>query len=141
MTKLDTWPSASVMQRRGRRGRECNGYNDMHSIQRKYKLVAHGQNIYPRLQGIRDGIILLMSTSDTLSYFSCHHDTRNRLGSKLEKIKKSPFKGFFQKMGNKLSCSCGPLKIKGYRFDDPWAANTRTRRNGHLLRSVNSTDL
>ena len=39
-------------------------------------------------------------------------------------------------MGNKLSCSCGPLKIKGYRFDDPWAANTRTRRNGHLLRSV-----
>ena len=66
--------------------------------------------------------------------FSCHHDTRNRIGSKLEKIKKSPFKGFFQKMGNKLSCSCGPLKIKGYRFDDPWAANTRTRRNGHLLR-------
>ena len=52
----------------------------------------------------------------------------------MEKIKKSPFKGFFQKMGNKLSCSCGPLKIKGYRFDDPWAANTRTRRNGHLLR-------
>ncbi len=26
-------------------------------------------------------------------------------------------------MGNKLSCSCGPLKIKGYRYDpsqEPW---------------------
>ena len=68
------------------------------------------------------------------SCFSCQHDTRNKIGSRLVTIKKSPFKGFFQKMGNKLSCSCGPLKIKGYRFDDPWAANTRTRRNGHLLR-------
>jgi hypothetical protein len=67
-------------------------------------------------------------------FFSCHHDTRNKLGSRLITIKKSPFRGFFQKMGNKLSCSCGPLKIKGYRFDDPWAANTRTRRDGHLLR-------
>jgi hypothetical protein len=56
------------------------------------------------------------------------------LGSRLITIKKSPFRGFFQKMGSKLSCSCGPLKIKGYRFDDPWAANTRTRRDGHLLR-------
>eukprot|EP00090_Calanus_glacialis_P043180 TRINITY_DN7639_c0_g1_i3.p1 TRINITY_DN7639_c0_g1~~TRINITY_DN7639_c0_g1_i3.p1 ORF type:complete len:785 (+),score=88.81 TRINITY_DN7639_c0_g1_i3:95-2449(+) len=67
-------------------------------------------------------------------YKSCHHDTRNKIGSRLVTIKKSPFKGFFQKMGNKLSCSCGPLKIKGYRFDDPWAANPRTRRDGHLLR-------
>jgi hypothetical protein len=28
-------------------------------------------------------------------------------------------------MGNKLSCSCGPLKIKGYRYDskgEPWHA-------------------
>ena len=72
--------------------------------------------------------------ADCTSCFSCQHDTRNKIGSRLVTIKKSPFKGFFQKMGNKLSCSCGPLKIKGYRFDDPWAANTRTRRNGHLLR-------
>jgi len=67
-------------------------------------------------------------------YKGCHHDTRNKIASRLVTNKKSPFKGFFAKMGNKLSCSCGPLKIKGYRFDDPWAANTRTRRDGHLLR-------
>ena len=100
----------------------------------------HQQNIYPQYWVthflILHSIFFSLFVSNTFSCFSCHHDTRNRLGSKLEKIKKSPFKGFFQKMGNKLSCSCGPLKIKGYRFDDPWAANTRTRRNGHLLRSV-----
>ncbi|XP_023339770.1 uncharacterized protein LOC111710006 [Eurytemora carolleeae] len=70
----------------------------------------------------------------TQHYKSCQHDTRNKLGSRLITIKKSPFRGFFQKMGTKLSCSCGPLKIKGYRFDDPWATNTRSKRDGHLLR-------
>jgi hypothetical protein len=38
-------------------------------------------------------------------------------------IEKIPFKGLLKKMGNKLSCSCGPLKIKGYRYDsgkEPW---------------------
>ena len=50
-----------------------------------------------------------------LIFFSCHHDTRNKIASRLVTNKKSPFKGFFAKMGNKLSCSCGPLKIKGYR--------------------------
>ncbi|XP_022905977.1 protein still life, isoform SIF type 1 isoform X4 [Onthophagus taurus] len=36
-------------------------------------------------------------------------------------------------MGNKLSCSCGPLIRKAYRYDDsPW--QTSRRRDGHLLR-------
>ena len=111
---------------------KCNGYNYMHSIQRKYKWSWTPPEYLLVVVGETSHKILFWY----IFFFSCHHDTRNRLGSKLEKIKKSPFKGFFQKMGNKLSCSCGPLKIKGYRFDDPWAANTRTRRNGHLLRSV-----
>jgi hypothetical protein len=47
--------------------------------------------------------------------------------------KKAPFGGLLKKMGNKLSCSCGPIKIKGYRFDttnEPWAqqANASNRR-------------
>ena len=36
-------------------------------------------------------------------------------------------------MGNKLSCSCGPLKIKGYRFDpgsEPWDAQADILRRG-----------
>ena len=55
--------------------------------------------------------------------------------------KKAPFGGLLKKMGNKLSCSCGPLKIKGYRFDtnnEPWAnqpaAATRRRQDGTFLR-------
>ncbi|KAK9888791.1 hypothetical protein WA026_001015 [Henosepilachna vigintioctopunctata] len=36
-------------------------------------------------------------------------------------------------MGNKLSCSCGPLMRKAYRYEDsPW--QTSRRRDGHLLR-------
>ena len=45
-------------------------------------------------------------------------DTRNKLGTRLiSGAKHAPFKGLLRKMGNKLSCSCGPLKIKGYRLD------------------------
>ena len=55
-----------------------------------------------------------------VSICSCHHDTRNKIASRLVTNKKSPFKGFFAKMGNKLSCSCGPLKIKGYRWWWQW---------------------
>ena len=47
------------------------------------------------------------------------------MGTRLGGIEKLPFKGLLKKMGNKLSCSCGPLKIKGYRYDakgEPWAA-------------------
>ena len=56
----------------------------------------------------------------------CSHDARNKLGARLTTVKsKGPIKGLLKKMGNKLSCSCGPLKIKGYRFDpgsEPWDA-------------------
>jgi hypothetical protein len=56
--------------------------------------------------------------------------------------KKAPFGGLLKKMGNKLSCSCGPLKIKGYRFDsnaEPWAQQStamqrRRPDGGNLLR-------
>ena len=50
-------------------------------------------------------------------HFRCGHDTRNKLGTRLIAAKNAPFKGLLRKMGNKLSCSCGPLKIKGYRLD------------------------
>eukprot|EP00095_Tigriopus_kingsejongensis_P000342 maker-scaffold194_size270518-snap-gene-1.27 protein:Tk00342 transcript:maker-scaffold194_size270518-snap-gene-1.27-mRNA-1 annotation:"hypothetical protein TcasGA2_TC013482" len=59
-----------------------------------------------------------------LRHRQCGHDTRNKLGTRLINSKNAPFKGLLKKMGNKLSCSCGPLKIKGYRFDanaEPWA--------------------
>ena len=41
-------------------------------------------------------------------------------------------------MGNKLSCSCGPLKIKGYRYDskgEPWHAQMidETGRQAHVI--------
>ena len=46
------------------------------------------------------------------------------MGTRLIAAKNAPFKGLLRKMGNKLSCSCGPLKIKGYRIDgggqEPW---------------------
>ncbi|CAG7829000.1 unnamed protein product, partial [Allacma fusca] len=42
-------------------------------------------------------------------------------------------------MGNKLSCNCGPLSRKPYRYEDtPWSAGSSSRsfskRDGHLLR-------
>ena len=57
-------------------------------------------------------------------YFRCSHDARNKLGARLTTAKtKGPIKGLLKKMGNKLSCSCGPVKIKGYSIDpggEPW---------------------
>jgi hypothetical protein len=74
----------------------------------------------------------------------CNHDVRNKLGTRLVGLEKLPFKGLLKKMGNKLSCSCGPLKIKGYRYDgkdQPWAqmmqderlANTAGGSGGHVV--------
>ena len=52
-----------------------------------------------------------------LSFSRCNHDGfRTKLGARLVGVEKLPFKGLLRKMGSKLSCSCGPLKIKGYRF-------------------------
>jgi hypothetical protein len=69
-----------------------------------------------------------------ISTFRCSHDARNKLGARLTTVKsKGPIKGLLKKMGNKLSCSCGPLKIKGYRFDpgsEPWDAQAAIIRGG-----------
>ena len=66
--------------------------------------------------------------------YRCSHDARNKLGARLTTVKsKGPIKGLLKKMGNKLSCSCGPLKIKGYRFDpgsEPWDAQADIIRRG-----------
>ena len=70
----------------------------------------------------------------SLVYCRCSHDARNKLGARLTTVKsKGPIKGLLKKMGNKLSCSCGPLKIKGYRFDpgsEPWDAQADILRRG-----------
>nr|XP_040575914.1 protein still life, isoform SIF type 1-like isoform X14 [Lepeophtheirus salmonis] len=70
----------------------------------------------------------------------CGHDTRNKLGTRLISAKNVPLKGFLKKMGNKLSCSCGPLKINSYRFEagkEPWQAphqpSRRRTGDGNLL--------
>ncbi|TRY77127.1 hypothetical protein TCAL_15972 [Tigriopus californicus] len=70
-----------------------------------------------------------------LVYFRCGHDARNKIGTRLINSKNAPFKGLLKKMGNKLSCSCGPLKIKGYRFDanaEPWAQHSQQANNSQL---------
>ena len=83
-------------------------------------------------------------------FFRCSHDARNKLGARLTGAVKTkgPIKGLLKKMGSKLSCSCGPLKIKGgYRFNEPHAGepfNTRVAttagvlsrrsKDGHLLK-------
>ena len=68
------------------------------------------------------------------TFCRCSHDARNKLGARLTTVKsKGPIKGLLKKMGNKLSCSCGPLKIKGYRFDpgsEPWDAQADILRRG-----------
>lgn len=67
--------------------------------------------------------------------FRCGHDARNKIGTRLINSKNAPFKGLLKKMGNKLSCSCGPLKIKGYRFDanaEPWAQHPQQANNSQL---------
>ena len=71
--------------------------------------------------------------------FRCNHDVRNKLGTRLEKLDKIPFKGLLKKMGNKLSCSCGPLKIKAYRYDatkEPWGQmmQNATTDERHIIR-------
>ena len=70
--------------------------------------------------------------------FRCNHDVRNKLGTRLEKLDKIPFKGLLKKMGNKLSCSCGPLKIKGYRYDaskEPWGQMMQNATDDrHIIR-------
>ena len=72
--------------------------------------------------------------------FRCNHDVRNKLGTRLEKFDKTPFKGLLKKMGNKLSCSCGPVKIKGYRYDaskEPWGQmiqNATSADDRHIIR-------
>ena len=68
-------------------------------------------------------------------FFRCGRagcDTRNKLGTRLISAKHAPFKGLLRKMGNKLSCSCGPLKIKGYRLDGQGG-----RRNSvHVVKEI-----
>ena len=83
---------------------------------------------------------LILPRCDQL-FFShrCNHDVRNKLGTRLEKVEKIPFKGLLKKMGNKLSCSCGPLKIKGYRYDaskEPWGQMmpNATTDERHIIR-------
>ena len=67
-------------------------------------------------------------------FFSCGHDARSKLGARLStasgagqggggalmgmagmggKAPKGPIKGLLKKMSSKLSCSFGPLKVKG----------------------------
>ena len=68
----------------------------------------------------------------------CNEES-SAITSDLEKVEKIPFKGLLKKMGNKLSCSCGPLKIKGYRYDaskEPWGQMmpNATTDERHIIR-------
>ena len=79
------------------------------------------------------------AVTNFFSSHRCNHDVRNKLGTRLEKVEKIPFKGLLKKMGNKLSCSCGPLKIKGYRYDaskEPWGQMmpNATTDERHIIR-------
>ena len=78
--------------------------------------------------------LLILSSLKSGIFFSCGHDARSKLGARLStasgagqggggalmgmagmggKAPKGPIKGLLKKMSSKLSCSFGPLKVKG----------------------------